>query len=152
MMSVMGEMININRHAHLRRPVTTLWQALINYINRIYSINSGVTNHIFSRQRMFAELEHQGFRIKRNTYNTADQYRNTLRAAGYIKTISRGMYEIFGEIPCDLSIQDARNMASERVRNERHESGIQPIRRFYINGIGKTKKKNDFIKEGEFQV
>ena len=137
-------------------PRISLWDAMKNYINEIYE-NVLNENQMFTRRGLMANLESQGFRGRETggRYKTMDQYRNLLAKASYIKTIRRGIYEVFALIPIDLSICDARNEAYGH--NQQRQNPIIHMMPTLVKiiddgSIKKKEKKLDFIDAGEFSV
>ena len=163
-MSVMGEILdewdNIPENIMHRtvRPRQTLWDTIKTYVNEVYtSDRRGDNNQIFTRAGLIAELEGKGYRVRVNSYSTMDQYRNLLSKAKFIRTISRGVYEVFKEVPVDLSISDVRNDAYGHIEMRESLIRILPMKKMkhklHIHHIHHAKKKEpDFFEKGEFEI
>jgi len=143
--------LNQGRDQRRRPRRETLWKTIKIFINDIYE-GRALDNHIFTRQYMITYLEHRGFRIITGTYGSMDQYRNILSKAGYIKTIGRGIYEIFKLIPDDLSILDARNESDKFSMFGSVLFGLTTASSYSSSLTLSKHKPKDFLSKKDFQI
>ena len=85
------------------KKVRNLWQDIKVYFND--NINS-----IINRPMLIDGLDWHG--------ETVDTYRNYLTQAGYLEIVSRGRYEVLKEIPIDLTLNDVKNEAYNKFKEE----------------------------------
>ncbi len=76
-------------------------------------INSKPYGSTFTRKEMFKD-----FKESKIGYSSLDNYRNYLRAAGYLETIMPGVYKIVAHISTDLSRTKLEHQAYSKKKIE----------------------------------
>lgn len=142
-------LLQIQGRRRLQR-TENLWQTIKNFINSIYKYNTH-NNYIFTRSELISHLKDREFTVSRSCYGSMDQYRNILSKAGYIKTIGRGIYEIFKLIPDDLSILDARN-ESDKFSMFGSLFGLTTASSSSSSLTLSKHKPKDFLSKKDFQI
>jgi len=99
----------------------TLWLTVIEHIRSV-----GAGNNI-TRQQLLNNAKSAGFLLRGDNkgLTTVDTYRGILRNAGYLKTVSRGIYEIVKFThPCE-TIKDTKergNFLAKQILKSRLEN------------------------------
>lgn len=122
-----------------------LWQAIITYINNVYTNQYNFNNHMFTRRELIENLRGKGFHVKTFGYGSMDQYRNILTKAGYIKKLGNGVYEVFKLIPFNITITEVRKQA-DGVYNPNYDPFIYPA------PILKELKPKGFLSKKDFEI
>jgi len=124
-----------------RLPGYNKWSTLIDFLVSLE------TDGIFTRQELLNYMSTKGFNSK-----SIDTYKNYLTKAGYLETISRGIYVIKRRIPYHTSVSEVRQKAYGLILDYN-------LIEFKNGSVFTTpfkkqlkKKPEEFIKKEEMQI
>ena len=125
-------------------PRKILWEDVKSYFSQ-------GTDWVYSRQGLINHLKNRNHRIN----SSMDTYRNYLHKAGYLRTITRGIYQLKHEIPVDLSVDNVKREAyGDRTNNPIAKDYRMKSHRFIDiqKPMAPVMKKKEFLSEDDFKI